>query len=113
MHLRTDTTEAQGPATGQRPGDVPPGDVPPGVAPVAPGAPAPGACCAGGATGGTGSGIALPRWQVKHPTRVTSAAVLPMPVEIVSLTRCVSCIMTRAVFLGCLSSDAKSFRPPR
>jgi hypothetical protein len=57
--------------------------------------------------------MASPLWQVAHWTFVTSAADFPSPEASVSFTWFIIVIITRAVFLGCFSSVAKSFRPPR
>ena len=55
-------------------------------------------------------GIALPRWQVTHCTRIPFGADVDFPrsasnLELMSFT---NLIITRAVFLACLSSEAAS-----
>src|SRR5262245_53586511 len=55
-------------------------------------------------------GIALPRWQVTHCTRIPFGADVDFPrsassLELMSVT---NLIITRAVFFACLSSEAAS-----
>src|SRR5215831_16509104 len=55
-------------------------------------------------------GIALPRWQVTHCTRIPFGADVDFPrsassLELISVT---NLIITRAVFFACLSSEAAS-----
>ena len=53
-------------------------------------------------------GIGTPRWHMTHWKRVVSAADFPISPGILAFRSRTICIMTRAVFLVCLASDAMS-----